>query len=367
MARILIIGAGVMGSALAVPAIDNGHRVKLVGTHLDDAIIAALKADRGAHPKLQAPLPESVEPHAIAELTPRLAADADLVIVGVSSAGIAWALDLLARILTEPKPLVLVTKGLGRLGDGLQSFVEVLARGLVARGLPAMPVIGVGGPCIAKELADRQPSCVVYAGADGGALDRARILMQTAYYRVLTSTDVTGVEACAALKNFLTIAVSAMATRYPEPNPQPHKPRAMNPIAAAFNQAVREMAGLTAWLGGEPGTAFDLAGLGDLYVTVGGGRNSRLGLLLGEGMSLRDALAGPLAGETVEGVDTGVALAPALESAFRAGALAPDAYPITRALIATIRDGAPFDIDFTRLRPAPLTPGGAHTGLAQSA
>ncbi|MGF1609870.1 MAG: 2-dehydropantoate 2-reductase N-terminal domain-containing protein [Kiloniellales bacterium] len=367
MATILIIGAGVMGSALAVPAIDNGHRVKLVGTHLDEAVITALKADRGAHPKLHAPLPAGVEPYAFDELTPRLAEDADLVIVGVSSPGVDWALEQLGRILTGPKPIALVTKGLGRLGDGLQSFVEVIGRGLIAQGLPAMPVIGVGGPCIAKELADRQPSCVVYACDDESAVDRARALMQTSYYRIETSRDVAGVEICAALKNLLTIAVSAMATRYPEPNPQPHKPRAMNPIAAAFNQAVREMAGLTAWLGGEPATAFDLAGLGDLYVTVGGGRNSRLGLLLGQGMSLRDALAGPLCGETVEGVDTGLALAPALETAFRAGTLVPEDYPITRALIAAVRDGAPFDIDFTRLRPAPQTPGGARAAMAQSA
>lgn len=355
MATILIIGAGVMGSALAVPAIDNGHRVKLVGTHLDEAIINALKADRAAHPKLRAPLPASVEPYAFAELSQDLAADADLVLVGVSSPGIDWALAQLGRILTGPKIIALATKGLGRLGEGLQSFVEVIARGLVAQGLPAMPVIGVGGPCIAKELADRQPSCAVYAADDLAVVERARALMQTATYRIQASRDVTGVEACAALKNFLTIAVSAMATRYPEPSPQPHKPKAMNPIAAAFNQAVREMAGLTAWLGGAPATAFDLAGLGDLYVTVGGGRNSRLGLLLGEGMSVSHALAGPLAGETVEGVDTGLALAPVLEAAFQAGTLAPEDYPVTRALLAAIRDGAPFDIDFTRLCPAPST------------
>lgn len=43
MAVITIIGSGMMGSALAFPARENGHEVRLVGTHLDKEIIAACK------------------------------------------------------------------------------------------------------------------------------------------------------------------------------------------------------------------------------------------------------------------------------------------------------------------------------------
>lgn len=350
MATILIIGAGVMGSAIAVPAADNGHRVHLVGTPLDTAIIDALTEDRAGHPTLHAPLPDSITPYQIDALTPELAAEADLIIIGVSSPGIPWALEQLERIVRRPVPIALVTKGLHQNGAGLQTFAEIVADRMLAIGEPS-PVIGIGGPCIAKELADRQPGSVVYAGDHGAALEAVANLMQTDYYRISRSPDVVGVEVCAALKNLMAIAVSAMYSRHEERNPQPAKPRAMNPAASVFNQSVREMAGLAAWLGGDGMTAYDLAGLGDLHVTVGGGRNSRLGGHLGGGMTVSAALDGPMAGLTVEGVDTGRALAPALAAAFSSSALDPADFPVARSLIAAILEDAPLALDFTQLRP----------------
>ncbi|WP_299390775.1 glycerol-3-phosphate dehydrogenase [Pelagibius sp.] len=350
MARVLILGAGVMGSAIAVPALDNGHQVTLVGTHLDGGIIEALKNDHNGHPKLKAPLPPSVQPLEIEALNEDHLREADVVILGVSSPGIDWATEKLRQHMTAPRPLALVTKGLQPWNGGLRSFAAGLAEALAGSGMTPDMVVGIGGPCIAKELADRQPTAVVYAGLDREVLEGLRGMMQTDYYRVALSDDLEGVEVCAALKNFLAIAVSAMWTRYPEVNPQPAKPKAMNPAAAAFAQAVQEMAALTRWFGGQPQTAYGLAGLGDLNVTVGGGRNSRLGFHLGEDMTLEEALGGPLAGETVEGADTALVLAAPLEKAFAEGQLDPLDYPLTRTLIATIRDGGPLSLDFTAIR-----------------
>ncbi|MBB2842302.1 UNVERIFIED_ORG: glycerol-3-phosphate dehydrogenase [Rhizobium etli] len=135
--------------------------------------------------------------------------------------------------------------------------------------------IGIGGPCIAKELSNRFPTLSVYSGRDREATERAVELMRTPYYRLAITDDVTGVEACAALKNFFAIGVSAMQTRYPDPTRPDGQSK--NPTAGVFNQAMLEMASLCERIGGHRATAFDLAGLGDLHVTVGGGRNSRLG------------------------------------------------------------------------------------------
>ena len=349
MARLLILGAGVMGSAFAVPAADNGHAVTLVGTPADGAIIAALQADRTNHPRLKAPIPAAIGVMEIDSLTAEDLRRADFIILGVSSPGVDWAMEKLRKLLPEPRPLALLTKGLQAWQGGLRSFAAQAADELASQGMKPEMVIGVAGPCIAKELADRQPTAVVFAGAERGCLEKLRATMQTAYYRVSLSDDLDGVEVCAALKNFLAIAVSAMWTRYQEVNPQPQKPRAMNPAAAAFTQAIREMAGLTAWFGGRAETPHSLAGLGDLNVTVGGGRNSRLGFLLGEGMTLEAARCGPLSGETVEGADTGLVLAGPVEQAFASGRLDPQDYPITRALIATLRDGQPLTLDFEKI------------------
>lgn len=162
-------------------------------------------------------------------------------------------------------------QGLDRDGGRVVTYAETLPRRIERMSA----FIGIGGPCIAKELSNRFPTLSVYSGRDREATERAVELMRTPYYRLAITDDVTGVEACAALKNFFAIGVSAMQTRYPDPTRPDGQSK--NPTAGVFNQAMLEMASLCERIGGHRATAFDLAGLGDLHVTVGGGRNSRLG------------------------------------------------------------------------------------------
>lgn len=337
-ANILILGAGVMGSAIAVPAADNGHRVRLATTPAEPDTLAALHGDRGAHPKLGVPLPESVEIIEAADLAPADAAVADLVVVGVSSPGIDWAVETLVR-LNVTGPVALVTKGLVRRQTNKpETYADWVPRMVRERGAHIGPLVGIGGPCIAAELAERLPTSVIFASLDTGAVRIARALFETSYYRIALSTDVVGVEACAALKNFFAIGVSAMMGRYRRGN-EPAK----NPVATVFQQAVNEIAILSEWLGGETGTAHGLAGLGDLHVTVGGGRNSRLGREIGTGQTIPQAMAGALSGETVEGVDTARAIGPALLAACDGGDLDAGSLPLALAIIGAVSDGSRFD------------------------
>ncbi len=338
-----------MGSAIAVPAADNGHQVTLVGTHLDRHIIAALKADRAAHPRLGAPLPPAVEPLDIDELQAEHFDSADLIILGISSAGMEWAAERLRRHMRSPKPIALVTKGLVPNGaEPPGTYVETLPNALREGGLPAMPIIGIAGPCVAQELGQRQPTAVIYASGDDAPAETAARWMRTPYYRISKSTDQVGVEACAALKNLFAIGVSAMRAGHPGSG-RSADTFAMNPTAAIFSQAVIEMAQLAEWLGGRRETAMGLAGVGDLHVTVGGGRNGKLGACLGRGMRLSDALAGPLKGETVEGVDTGRSIAGAFQAAVGNGTLAAAAFPLASSLIGAITNDTPFAFDFESL------------------
>ena len=347
MARLLVLGAGVMGSAITVPASDNGHSVDLVGTPLDTEIIAGLKAG-GGHPRLRAPLGDAIRPLDFNELSARHFEMADVVIIGVSSAGVEWAKECLSAYLENGKPIALVTKGLMPNGDAAPTnYVDASSAALRRRGRDTVPVIGIGGPCIARELALRHPTAVVFAAREVRAARALAELMRTPYYRIQVSDDVPGVESCAALKNFYAIGVSAMRTLYPENGTSAGY--AMNPSAAAFNQAVREIADLCGWMRGKRETAFDLAGLGDLQVTVGGGRNSRLGVELGRGLTVSQALSGELRGETVEGVDTGRNLAPGLHAAFAAGDLDRARFPLGTALLDAILEDGPFRLDFARL------------------
>jgi glycerol-3-phosphate dehydrogenase (NAD(P)+) len=341
MATILILGAGVMGSALAVPGADNGNDVLLAGTPLDAAAVARMKTAGGVHPKLDHPLPGRVTPLAEDELTASHVEAADVIVVGVSSPGIPWAVEKLNTLMRRERPVAFVTKGLDRVGPSLTTLAESLRP-----QLPKMKTfIGIGGPCIARELANRNPTASVYASADGQSAAKAfAALMATDYYRLSTSDDVTGVEACAALKNFYAIGVAAMQTRYPDaarPDGQ-----SKNPTAAAFTQAALEMARLCERFGGRRDTAFDLAGIGDLHVTVGGGRNSRLGHGLGLGRTVSGMMAGELAGETVEGIDTARMLSAWLEPAPGLAALERARFPLALAIIDAVLRDEPFVFDF---------------------
>src|SRR5688572_22139046 len=90
---VTVVGAGMMGSALCVPLVDRGHEVRLVGTHLDREIVASLR-ESGVHPKLRLELPRAIRPYFLEELGAAMAG-AELVGLGVSSAGVDWAIETL--------------------------------------------------------------------------------------------------------------------------------------------------------------------------------------------------------------------------------------------------------------------------------
>src|SRR5690606_9222903 len=116
MAVITILGAGVMGSAMCLPARARGHEVRLVGTHLDTAIIASVRAS-GLHPQLAVNVPAGVNPYTYDQLAAALGSDTDLILLGICSAGIGWAIDRLCETLEKPIDVVMITKGLAP-GDG---------------------------------------------------------------------------------------------------------------------------------------------------------------------------------------------------------------------------------------------------------
>ena len=110
MSVITIIGAGMMGSALAFPARENGHTVRLTGTPLDREIIEnCRKFDQ--HPKFDRPFPSGVEYYHFEEVNTALQ-NSDLIICGVSSFGVEWFAENVLPLLPAGIPVLSVTKGL---------------------------------------------------------------------------------------------------------------------------------------------------------------------------------------------------------------------------------------------------------------
>jgi glycerol-3-phosphate dehydrogenase (NAD(P)+) len=296
VATVTILGAGAMGSALATPAVAAGNRVRLWGTWLDGDLLAELRAGR-PHPRTGVPADPRVELRSAGDLAGALDG-ADLVAVAISSDGVLEVVRR-AAALRPGTPLLLCTKGFGRRPGGRVSLLpDLVAAALPGRPAGTCPVVAVGGPCKANEVAAGRPTAAVFAGRDGGAVTLGARTLATPAYRVECGDDLDGVEAAAATKNVYAIAVG-VCHGLTEAGGEPWHDLA----AATFTQAVAEMRRLAVALGGREETVIGLAGVGDLEVTSLSGRNRVFGARVGRGEPPDEALAAmAAAGQTVEGV-----------------------------------------------------------------
>ena len=343
MKTITIIGSGMMGSALAFPARENGNRVRLVGTPLDREIIEACRKT-GQHPKFERPFPQGVEYYQIEEL-PQLLQDTDFFICGVSSFGVQWFATEILPILPEQVPVLSVTKGLMDTEDGkLLTYLDVWQQTLTKLG-KNIPLNAIGGPCTSYELVAHDQTEVSFCGSDMGILRMLKAAMTTDYYHISLSTDIVGVESAVALKNgyalgvALTIGINQRAFGL-------DSTLHFNSQAAVFGQAVREMSKLLQLQG-----AGDLnnlvVGLGDLYVTIYGGRTRLIGILLGRGMGIREALA-QLQGVTLESLVVAGRVAKALRIRAARGEVDLEEFPLLVHMDDIITNGAEVAIPWEK-------------------
>ncbi|MDR0417727.1 MAG: glycerol-3-phosphate dehydrogenase [Propionibacteriaceae bacterium] len=345
MTQIAVLGAGVMASALTNPARDNGHEVRLIGTHLDDHIIASVKAT-GVHPTLGLPLDPGVKPYFFTEAA-EATAGADVVMVGVNSFGIDWAGQQLARLLRPGQRVLAVTKGLQADADGTLHILPAVLRRAVGDLADRVGWSAIVGPCIAGELGVRRPSCVVFTGPNQGDLDFLAGLYRTDYYHVWTSTDFVGHEVGAAVKNVFAFA-QGFAAGLLKAKGESDAPNVMfNYSAALFAQGSRELHQFIRLLGGDPATGDGLGGVGDMYVTSMGGRNVRAGGHVGAGVPFSEVRDVHMKGITLEGVAAIRVIGAALEPLTRRGVISPADFPRTRFLYEVVAHDAPLDVPWS--------------------
>jgi glycerol-3-phosphate dehydrogenase (NAD(P)+) len=335
MAKVVILGAGVMGSAMAVVAGDQGHTVRLVGTHLDEPIIRSVAQTR-RHPKLGVTLSSTVRAYPCDGFDQAMRGGADLLILGVSSAGVGWAIDRIAEVVGSALPVLMITKGLLPKDGSIEVLPVLVAREVEARIGVRLPVMAVGGPCIAGELAAKRDTSVVITGHHRDLLDRTIGFLDAPYYHARASEDVVGVEVCAAFKNLYAIGVGSANGMLERLGEAPNGALMYNVAAGLFAQALTELSILVAYLGGDQASVAGLPGTGDLYVTCQAGRNCRMGRLLGLGLTYSRAKADHMAADTVEGADLALALGPTLEAMMATGSLPNKRMPLTRAIIDAI-------------------------------
>ena len=339
MKTITIIGAGMMGSALAFPARENGNAVRLVGTPLDREIIETCCAT-GRHPKFVKDFPAGLEYYQIEQVEEAIEG-ADFIICGVSSFGVEWYAENILPILHENVPMISVTKGLIDMEDGtLITYLDFWQKKLDKLG-KNIPLNAIGGPCTSYELVAHDQTEVAFCGKDMDILRMIKSAMVTSYYHISLSTDIVGVESAVALKNgyalgiALTIGLNQKAFGL---DSELH----FNSQAAVFGQAVREMNKLLAIQGA---ATLDnmVIGYGDLYVTVYGGRTRLVGILLGRGLTIKEAKE-ELNGVTLESLVVAERVARAIRRQAVLGKTDLAQFPLLMHIDEILTKSAPVDI-----------------------
>tara|TARA_Y100001970_G_scaffold55198_1_gene69921 strand:+ start:2555 stop:3586 length:1032 start_codon:yes stop_codon:yes gene_type:complete len=301
MSKIVIIGAGAMGTAFAYPCSDNKHDVNIVGTHLENKTIENINTNR-FHPGLNIEVINSIKFSKYELIKEVFKIKPDLIVIGVSSKGIDWISEELKKISENGKlpNLLMLTKGLSVNGNQYELLVDKLERLLLDRGIKNINLSAVGGPCLAAGLANRVHSGVVIANKNLETAKSLSKMLSTNYYHTTPSSDINGVEVCAAIKNIFSMVIGAASGL----NKTKTKANLyLNTSAALVKQSIHEMEIFSEFLNGRKETVKGLAGLGDLYVSAAGGRNSKMGALIGEGIVFSEAKKNKMQNITVEGAD----------------------------------------------------------------
>lgn len=296
MQPVAVIGAGSWGTALACLLGSQGLPVRLWGRrpeHLAD--ITKIRENRRYLPGVL--LPESIHPEP--DLL-RAVRDCVCVVLVVPSHGLREACRQLLPALRPGSLLVSATKGIEN--ESLQTMTQVMDGELRAQSLAGHPLVVLSGPSFAREVAAGLPAAVTVASTDQAAAIVAQQLFATPWFRVYSSSDVIGLEISAALKNVIAIAAGI----------SDGLGFGTNARAALITRGLAEITRLGLRLGADARTFAGLGGLGDLVLTCTGdlSRNRTLGLKLGAGLSLPQALAEmTMVAEGVKSTQSGFQLA----------------------------------------------------------
>ena len=342
MANILILGAGSMGAAFSFPCSDNNHAVSVIGTHLENDFIDLINSTK-IHPALNHNIPKGVKFSKFQELREEINKKIDLIVIAVISKGIEWASIELSKVLKNNIPILILTKGLAITNNKYEILAHKMERLLKENGVKETNISAAGGPCLAKGLANKAHTSVVFANTDIKIVQKISKLVSTNYYHVFTSNDVIGVETCAAIKNIFSMVVGA-SQGLCDSNKEKEK-NYLNTSAALMQESIYEMIIFVEKLKGKKETVMGLAGIGDLYVSADGGRNSKMGKYLGQGMTFTEAKKSKMPNDTIEGADLALEIGMKIKNDFDSKTL-----PLMTCMINAICNQEPLKIDWNNFK-----------------
>ena len=280
MKKILVIGGGAMGSAFTIPCLENKNKVTITEPYSKN-FIKELSSKNKYHSSLKINLPKNLKFKKFSSNL--LRENYDLIVIALSLSGIDFIGKQL-KILKLKTPILVLTKGLKyqKKNNKILTISEQLKNNYNAMNLSVLK-----GPCLAKELARKKQTSVIIANKNIKIAKLIGKMISTKYYIIEFSKDIIGVEVCSAIKNIYAMIIGAG--------------QSLNMSSSLFHKSIIEMKYLTKYFKGKETTIEGLAGVGDLYVSAAGGRNSKMGSYLGKGLTFQKAKKKFMKKDTVEG------------------------------------------------------------------
>ena len=331
-----------MGSAFTVPCLENKNNVTLVGTHLEDDLIKSIKSNNNFHPALEMELPSSLKIEKFDKLGSILLSDVDIIVAGVSSIGIKWFVDQISKNYKKNISIVLLTKGLAIEENELMTLSDKIKKLLKEKGHIEVNVSAIKGPCLAAGLANKMRTGTVIANPDIKETEILKKIISTKYYSTEISEDLTGIELSGAIKNIYSMLIGASEGLSNSNASKEIKSKYyLNTSASLIHRSISEMVEFVSYYGGKAETVYGLAGLGDLYVSAIGGRNSLMGKYLGQGYLYKDAKEKFMKNITVEGAQLALEIGPKIINDLNS-----KNFPLMFSMLNTICDNKKLEIDW---------------------
>ena len=329
-----------MGSAFAVPCIENKNDVTIVGTHLENELIDNINSNNKIHPALNTQLSTEIKFEKFEKLQTILEQDLDIIVCGVSSVGIKWFVDQISKNYKNTISIVLLTKGLSILDSELSTLSDKIKNLLKKEGHSEVNISAIKGPCLAAGLANKMRTGTVIANNNIEESQSLKEIISTNYYSTEISEDITGVELSGAIKNIYSMLIGASEGLSNSEAPKEIQSKYfLNTAASLIHRSISEMVEFVSHYGGKPETVYGLAGLGDLYVSAIGGRNSLMGKYLGEGYLYNEAKEKFMKNITVEGAQLALEIGPKILQD-----LNPKHFPLMFSMLKTICENKKLEI-----------------------
>ena len=289
MKKILVIGGGAMGSAFTIPCLENNNKVTITEPY-SKIFIKNLSSKNKFHSALKIKLPKKLKFKKFSN--DLLNEKFDLIVIALSLSGIDFIGKYLKNLRIKT-PILVLTKGLKyeKKNKKILTISEQLKKNYNISDISILK-----GPCLAKELARKNQTNVIIANKNIKKAKQIGKMISTKYYLVEFSNDIIGVEVCSAIKNIYSMIIGAG--------------QSLNASSNLFQKSVIEMKYLTKYFKGKDETILGLAGIGDLYVSASGGRNSKMGSYLGRGFTFKMAKKKFMPNDTVEGEQLAREIAP---------------------------------------------------------